>query len=116
MVTPPGKDDQLDYVAYAAHKGTFRYTTSELNLHEKTRPEVYVARGSHASYPTACPSSCDQPIAVEGLVTLPEGTFDGQKEWERNGETCRANTKDSCLWSLPRTDRDPQAWTVWPGQ
>ncbi len=117
-VTTPGDDSQLDYVVYAAHKGTFRYAASEIGLHDGTRPDVYIARGSHASYPQACPKSCDQPIALaaQGLVTLPESSFDGQEEWARNGETCTANAANSCLLSLPRTDHDPLAWTVWQGE
>jgi hypothetical protein len=118
VVTSPGDDTRLDYVVYAAHKGTFRYAASELALHQGTRPDVYVARGSHASYPQACPKNCDQPIALaaQGLVTLPESSFDGTKDWARNGEDCKANVPNSCLVSLPRTDQDPQAWTVWQGQ
>jgi hypothetical protein len=117
-VTSPGDDTQLDYVVYAAHKGTFRYAASEIDLHDGTRPDVYVARGSHASYPQACPRSCDQPIALsaQGLVTLPESSFDGTQSWARNGETCIANAPGSCLLSLPRTDQNPQAWAVWQGQ
>jgi len=117
-VTSPGDDSQLDYVVYAAHKGTFRYPASEIGLHEGTRPEVYVARGSHASYPQACSRDCDQPIglAAQGLVTLPESSFDGTEGWARNAETCTANEANSCLLSLPRTDHDPQAWTVWQGE
>src|SRR5207237_9261559 len=79
-VTSPGDDTQLDYVVYAAHKGTFRYAASELHLESgTTRPYVYVARGSHASYPKPCSKSCSQPIALaaQGLVTLPESSFDG---------------------------------------
>jgi len=117
-VTTPGDDSQLDYVVYAAHKGTFRYAASEIGLHDGTRPNVYVARGSHASYPQACQKSCDQPIALsaQGLITLPESSFDGTQDWARNGETCTANAPNSCLLSLPRTDRDPLAWTVWQGE
>jgi hypothetical protein len=116
VVTPPGVDDRIDYVVYAAHKGTFRYAATELGRHGLTRPDVYVARGSHASYPIACTGKCDQPIALQGLVTLPEASFDGKVAWERNGDSCHAGAADSCLLPLPRTDRDPQAWTVWPGQ
>jgi hypothetical protein len=116
VVTQPGDDEQVDYVVFAAHSGTFRYAASELRLRDQTRPEVYVARGSHASYPQQCSGGCTQPIAVEGLVTLPEGDFDGNEDWERNSEDCAPGATDSCLLPLPRTDDDPQAWTVWPGR
>jgi hypothetical protein len=117
-VTSPGDDTQLDYVVYAAHKGTFRYAASELHPEQGTRFDVYVARGSHASYPKPCSKSCSQPIALaaQGLVTLPESSFDGTKDWARDGENCVANARNSCLLSLPRTDEDPQAWTAWQGQ
>jgi Vacuolar protein sorting-associated protein 62 len=117
-VTVPGDDTTLDYVVYAAHKGTFRYPASELGLQDGTRPVVYAARGSHASYPKACPKDCDQPIALaaQGLITLPESSFDGARDWARDGESCTANAPGSCLLSLPRTDQNPRAWTIWQGQ
>jgi hypothetical protein len=119
VVTPPDSADTLDYVVYAAHKGTFRYAAAELGLKGGTRPTVFVARGSHAAYPKACAEdSCTQPaaLAAEGLVQLPEGRFDGAKPWERNEEDCHADVPASCLLSLPRTDVDPHSWTVWAGQ
>jgi hypothetical protein len=114
VVTPPGVEDEIDYVVYAAHKGTFRYSAKQFGRHG-TRPDVFVARGSHASYPQACQTHCLQPIAAQGLFTLPEASFDGTVGWERNADTCEANAPGSCLLALPRTDADPQAWTVWPG-
>jgi hypothetical protein len=113
VVTPPDDRSRIDYVVYAAHKGTFRYTASELKLQGGTRPVVYVAQGSHASYPDACPSDCSQPsgLAADGLVDLPEGSFDGRDSWTRNRETCAPNGPGSCLLSI-----DAQPWTSWPGQ
>ncbi len=112
VVTPPDEDEKVDYVVYAAHKGTFRYTASQLQMREGTRPTVYVAQGSHASYPERCARGCSQPpaLAVDGLVDLPESDFDGEEEWARNGEKCVPNAPDSCLESL-----SSQAWTTWPG-
>jgi hypothetical protein len=115
VVTPPDDDAHIDYVVYAAHKGTFRYTASLLRLHGGTRPVVYVAQGSHASYPAACAHAhdCSQPrgLAVDGLVDLPESRYDGGSAWERNGEQCTPNASGSCLISLTG-----QPWTSWPGQ
>ena len=78
-VTQPGDELQLDYVVYAAHKGTFRYSAAELVPDGEKRPTVYVARGSHASYPRSCDPEvkisgrprfvCSQPIAVRGSST-----------------------------------------------
>lgn len=113
VVTPPDDPHHIDYVVYAAHKGTFRYTASELSLHGGTRPVVYVAQGSHASYPAPCANDCSQPsgLAADGLVDLPEGSFDGRDGWARNEQPCAPNGAGSCLLSL-----DAQAWTNWPGQ
>lgn len=114
VVTPPDDDAHLDYVVYAAHKGTFRYSASLLHLaNGTTRPYVYVAQGSHASYPAPCNGDCAQPpgLAVDGLVDLPESRFDGKAPWARNDETCTANAPGSCLLSLAE-----QSWTTWPGQ
>lgn len=113
VVTPPDDPDHIDYVVYAAHKGTFRYTASQLTLHNGTRPVVYVADGSHASYPAACANDCSQPsgLAADGLVDLPEGNFDGRNGWARNDQTCAPNSAGSCLLSL-----NAQAWETWQGQ
>jgi len=113
VVTPPDDDRHVDYVVYAAHKGTFRYAAATLQLHDGTRPVVYVADGSHASYPAPCRSGCHQPpgLAVDGLVTLPEGDTDGSRPWARDGDACVANRPGSCLQSLTA-----QPWPLWPGQ
>ena len=112
-VTQPDSQTKLDYVVYAAHKGTFRYAAAQLQVRGGTHPVVYVANGSHASYPQPCPSSCSQPPgnAQFGLVDLPEGAFDGKAEWARNGDACPANQPGSCLISLYG-----QPWVTWAGQ
>jgi hypothetical protein len=114
VVTPPDDDKQIAYVVYAAHKGTFRYTASQLHLEGGTRPFVYVGQGSHASYPKAClTGGCTQPsgLAAVGLVDLPEGNYNGKAGWARNNEACPPNALGSCLQSLVL-----QPWTNWPGQ
>ncbi|MBS1870620.1 MAG: hypothetical protein JSS99_13265 [Actinobacteria bacterium] len=113
VVTPPDDDQHVDYVVYAAHKGTFRYAASTLQLRDGTRPVVYVAQGSHASYPAPCRSGCHQPpgLAVDGVLELPEGDTDGTRPWARDGDDCVANRPGSCLESLAL-----QPWNQWPGQ
>lgn len=113
VVTRPQDQEHIDYVVYAAHKGTFRYTASQLTLKDGTRPVVYLARGSHAAYPAPCAHDCHQPpeLAAEGLVDLPEGHYDGRRDWGRDGEDCVANAKGSCLQALTS-----QHWTAWAGQ
>jgi hypothetical protein len=114
VVTPPDDDKHIAYVVYAAHKGTFRYAASQLQVQGGARPDVYVARGSHASYPRAClTGDCLQPngLAADGLVNLPEGDYDGKAGWARNDDACVPNAPGSCLQSLKL-----QPWTDWPGQ
>jgi Vacuolar protein sorting-associated protein 62 len=113
VVTRPDDQKHIDYVVYAAHKGTFRYTASQLTLQSGTRPVVYLAEGSHAAYPAKCVGSCHQPpeLAAQGLVDLPEGEYDGKGGWGRNADSCAPNKSGSCLQSLTS-----QAWTFWAGQ
>ncbi|HEY1451506.1 MAG TPA: Vps62-related protein [Solirubrobacteraceae bacterium] len=114
VVTPPNDEDHVDYVVYAAHKGTFRYSASQLRFASgTTRPYVYSAQGSHASYPRPCSGDCTEPggLAIDGLVDLPEGRFNGKGEWARNFEACPANAPGSCLQSLTL-----QPWNTWPGE
>lgn len=113
VVTPPDDDQHIDYVVYAAHKGTFRYAASSLRMKDGTRPVVEVAQGSHASYPNRCDHDCRQPsgLAVDGLIDLPEGDTGGQRPWARDAEDCTPNAAGSCLESLAS-----QPWTTWPGQ
>jgi hypothetical protein len=113
VVTRPDDQKHIDYVVYAAHKGTFRYTASQLTLQGGTRPVVYLADGSHAAYPAKCAGSCHQPpeLAADGLLDLPEGEYDGKSAWGRNADSCVPNASGSCLQSLTS-----QAWTFWAGQ
>lgn len=117
MVTKPEDSSALDYVAYAAHKGVFRYSAEELEMSGEHRPKVFVARGSHASYPSRCSSPCFQPaaLAVDHLLDVPEGSTDGGAGWERNGASCKLGTPQSCLLPLPAPEVNPRSWTSWPG-
>jgi len=116
LVTKPGSEDELDYAAYAAHKGVFRYPADQLDV-RGGRPAVFVAFGSHASYPVPCPKNCVQPIAIAGLVDTPETSTDGSVQWARNDDDCdaRPGNPGSCLQPLPRPEFDNRAWTAWPG-
>lgn len=116
LVTAPNDSRTLDYVVYAAHNGTFRYPAQPLIPKGQRRPEVFVASGSHASYPKPCASLlCSQPIAVAGLVSLPESSTDGKLPWARNGDACPAAVAGSCLLPLPSTEPGRFPWTTWAG-
>jgi hypothetical protein len=107
-------EKNIEYVVYAAHKGTFRYSGHpQLQVREKTHPVVYLAEGSHAAYPLACASACHQPpaLAIDGVVEMPEASYDGLAPWGRNAESCVPNAAGSCLFSL-----DKQHWTHWQGE
>lgn len=115
LVTKPEDRRLLDYVVFAAHTGLFRYPADQLRSESGQRPSVFVAEGSHASYPTPCAQLCSQPIKLVGPVNLPETTTDGEAAWERNEETCEPNQPGSCLLAMPAPEVDPEAWTAWPG-
>jgi hypothetical protein len=101
--------DSAGWVAYAAHTSVFRYR--ELTtLAGDARPDVYVACGSHASYPLACARNCLQtrtgcridpcPDPVSGRAEAP---FDGHEPWGRNDDAaCDLDNADqTCLRPLP---------------
>lgn len=74
---------------YDAHGREVRWNWEDLET-EDGRPKVYVAVGSHASYPAACKrEECDQRLSGKALG---DGGFDGTEDWELNGD-------DAC-WTL----------------
>lgn len=114
LVTQPDDDQRLDYVVYAMHNHTFRYPAKEL-LGAGGRPEVFVANGSHASYPEACARHCKQRITYKGLAYLPEERADGTESWVRNRDDCGPGATESCLLPLPVSEQGLPTWTTWPG-
>jgi hypothetical protein len=112
VVTRPHDDTHVEYVVYAAHKGTFRYSGAQLQFRDGTRPVVHLTEGGHSAYPLACAHSCRQPsdLAIYGVVP-PETDHDGLAPWGRNREACVPNAPGSCLLSLAK-----QPWTHWPGE
>ena len=71
-----------------------------------TRPLVFVARNSHASYPFACFRGCRQETR-----DLPEGRFDGGQPWTHNGDC------EGCLKPLPMTPTgEPALWNAFSGR
>ena len=70
---------------YDAHGMAVRWAWDELERRVR-RPVVYVAAGSHASYPRPCErAECDQRLRGKGLG---EGGFDGlAREWRFNEDS-----------------------------
>lgn len=116
LVTAPEDEHTLDYVVYAAHKGTFRYPASRV-VGPDGEPVVYVANGSHASYPHACKGTilCFQPNVFAGLAKVPETDIDGKRPWLRNDDKCPPGADGSCLLPLPGAEPGQTSWTIWPG-
>jgi hypothetical protein len=116
VVTTPRDPPRLEYVAFSAHGRGFRYANDQVQLFAD-HPRVYVARGSHASYPIPCQTDrCRQNIRVLGALRLPDGRFDGKAEWGRNAnESCDSGR--SCLLAFPPLDFNPaSSWNAFAGQ
>jgi hypothetical protein len=105
---------------YSAHSHRVRWPWASLEhardegADEATHPLVYVAAGSHASYPTGCVGRdrCNQELALEGLG---DGSFDGERDWPYNDrDDCR---RTQCLIALPSTrdGRQGVLWNAFPG-
>jgi hypothetical protein len=97
-VTAVGDDQRLEFVDYAAHEGVFRYPLNQLQM-QGQRPTVFVANGSHASYPRACPRKCAQVAKLLGHA-LPEDNTDGTQPWGRNDQS-ECDQAPKCVQPLP---------------
>lgn len=116
-VTAAGSRTRLEYVGMAAHEGVFRYAKDQLTLADHDRRAViYVARGSHASYPKPCKGQHCRQLLKIGPFRRPEGRFDGEAPWgnNRNG-VCQLGA--SCLLPFPELGADPLAsWNSFAGR
>jgi hypothetical protein len=141
---PRGEDEFWKPVAvrYAQHEQTVSYVWeptlvrlwAEIPPLSLVRPYVYVAKDSHASYPTACSKGCKQYARYVGkLASYPlvgrrrdEGSFDGGLEWRWNDARCiridpgspppRKGKHPDCLLPLPITEKGLAAsWNAYPG-
>ena len=107
VVTAPRRSDLIQYVGMASHAHVFRFTADQVV--RGGRPVVFVARGSHASYPDSC-TKCWQPGG------LPEASTDGTVPWGRNDDSaCFRAGEEPCLIELPAADR-PGSWNAYPGR
>lgn len=126
----PIRRSTFDFAAFAQHKNTFGSPETYLrdNLQCDSggsescgttatpvghRIHVFVAAGSHASYPTpaSCLLTCHQD---GGSAYLPEGNHDGDSEWGRNDDPLPGSLLQfpaGNSWADPTTAN----WTDWPG-
>jgi hypothetical protein len=90
-------------VRFDAHGRSERYTKLKPQRVDD-RPVVYVALGTHASYPRPCKRN----FCVQSGARLPDGRYNGSRDWGRNSrQDCGGG---SCLHPLPRGD-----WATWRG-
>jgi microsomal dipeptidase-like Zn-dependent dipeptidase/predicted acylesterase/phospholipase RssA len=108
-LSPP--DDEPTAVIYATHDGSTRFTWAALDMAQAVdghRPIVWVARGSHASYPQPCGVRHHRDCRQLGS-SLPDGPRDGSKPWAYN--SCAA-----CVVAFPaRPDGRPLDWAAYEG-
>lgn len=106
---------QVDHVAFSAHGRSYRYPAGVATF-EGEHVRVYVARGSHASYPRPCERRCRQTSGHR-----PEREFPGGVPWPANSD---AECLAGCVLPLPEHDPDPAvhrrenaaSWNGWSGR
>jgi hypothetical protein len=125
--TGPTRVPDVLAVHYAQHSGVARYAWKDLRTawerdadargilaetpNSDTRPLVFVARGTHASYPRPCRGGCDQVIE-----DAEEKPHDGRMPWA--GNTVPLCGAEDCLKLLPtaRGGRTPALWNGFVGR
>ena len=115
-----GRAYALQAVTYAGHAWRYRYDQrllERVGSLENGHPVVYVAWGSHASFPLPCghrrppgAGNCRQLGS-----RLPDGRRDGGIDWRHNDDrSCRAA---NCVVALPGTgDGNPLLWNAFSGR
>jgi NTE family protein len=118
-VAVPGKrgTPHPAYVTYAGHAWRYSFDWKGLVAAGAstgaTHAQVWVARGSHASYPMGCGAragrSCGQLKS-----DVPDGARDGHKRWVYNDDTACAH--EHCVAWLPLTrSSHPASWAGFGG-
>ena len=125
---PPTK---VQYATFAQHDGRLRldpgprgdFAARRFEFADPARRHirVYVADGTHASYPSPCRRRRGRVLCKQ-RNGLPEGFHDGERPWGRNDEGECAN-EPGCVRLLPRVGTEhggepllhAASWNAWPG-
>jgi hypothetical protein len=118
VVTTASKRPEVIAALYAAH-GERVLIEGDVLPRAGNHPLVFVARGTHASYPYWCPGNCRE-YTRKGGERLPETHHDGAVPWGANSDAeCKRYT---CVRPLPEIGTPgaqalPLAggWAGWPG-
>jgi hypothetical protein len=118
ITTPSGQPTILGAV-YAAHRNRVFVEAGLLPL-SGGRPLVFVAAGTHASYPYRCRSNCLQYARPADTARLPEDPHDGAAAWGENDDARCA--RDTCVRPVPEVGAADDlalplagSWAGWPG-
>jgi len=120
VITTPTLPPEPIGAIYAAHSE--RVLVNEPRLPKAgNHPLVFVAKGTHASYPFWCAGSCRQYKAIGGGERLPETHHDGAVAWGGNSDAECA--KYECVRPFPELGKPGQkalplagAWAGWLGR
>jgi hypothetical protein len=119
VITTASTEPEILGAIYAAHKDRILVEASTLPT-AGGHPLVWVARGTHASYPFDCDRGCKQYATIGG-ARLPEDPHDGAAPWGGNRDTeCEHN---GCVRPLPEAGSPAEGalplaggWAGWPGK
>jgi hypothetical protein len=120
VITTPTLKPEIVGVIYAAHRNRVMVEGPAIPL-ANGHPLVFVAEGTHASYPYRCVRSCRQYETLPGIGRIWEDPHDGAVAWGGNGDRdCLAY---HCVRPLPERGQpvdaalpNAGAWAGWPGQ
>ena len=119
VITTPSEQPVILGAIYAAHRNRVLIEGNLLPL-SGGRPLVFVAAGTHASYPYRCRSSCRQYERLADTARLPEDPHDGAAAWGENDDArCE---RDQCVRPVPEVEPASDlalplaaSWAGWPG-
>jgi hypothetical protein len=119
VITTPSESPVILGAIYAAHRNRVLVDAGEMPL-SGGRPMVFVAAGTHASYPYRCGKDCKQYRRIAGTARLPETPHDGSVAWGGNDDVeCQ---RSRCVQPLPEVGEPSDlalplagGWAGWPG-